>query len=77
MEIAEDTGTIFSCIEGEYEGTYSQCFRDFLLYSMNYSQRLVQEIVDLLPDELAFMDRAHSARPRYYAAEWFAFSRPA
>ncbi len=76
LEIAKDTGTSLSCIGGEGDSTYSQCFSDFLLYCMNYSPKVVQEITVLLSDELAFMDRAHSARPRYYAAEWFAVTRP-
>jgi 2-polyprenyl-3-methyl-5-hydroxy-6-metoxy-1,4-benzoquinol methylase len=76
LGISEDTGTVLSSIGGEYQTTYSQGFKDFLFYCMNCPQQIVQEIAALLSDELAFMDRTHSARPRYYPAEWFAFTRP-
>ena len=75
LEIAELTGTRLKCLGGEYDSTFSANFRDFMHYCMSFQPKVLGDIMSAATEELAFMDRAHEARPRYAAAEWFLFRR--
>jgi ubiquinone/menaquinone biosynthesis C-methylase UbiE len=75
LEVAGQTRTQLSCLGGESLGSYSTKMREFLRYCMRVEPAVVESLMAAAADEIAFMDRAYSNRPRYGAAEWFTFRR--
>jgi SAM-dependent methyltransferase len=71
VEIAKENGATLSILGGEYPGSFSRYFHEFIKHCERFDPDVIRTVMAVAAEELAFVDKAFAPRPRYASAEWF------